>query len=285
MSTTTKTKDQAQGGMSFRTLRPFLALTFGATWGIATLLIFFTDQIVSIFGEIGLANPVFILAVYAPGFAGVFLVWRHYGSAGLGSYLRRLTMWRMSAAWWGFLLVGIPIIVYAGAIMSGTASDSFPFSPWYGVLPALLLALLTGPLEEFGWRGVALPLLQRRFAPLWSSLILGGIWGLWHVPAFLLSGTPQSSWSFAPYVIGILAVSVIMTALFNATRGSILISALLHFQVMNPMFPDAQPWDTLTYVAAAVIIVILNRKNMLSRDNAVVEILMPGDEDVRSLSA
>jgi membrane protease YdiL (CAAX protease family) len=41
------------------------------------------------------------------------------------------------------------------------------------VLPALLPAFLIGPIEELGWRGVALPLLQRRFAPLWASLIVG----------------------------------------------------------------------------------------------------------------
>jgi membrane protease YdiL (CAAX protease family) len=55
----------------------------------------------------------------------------------------------------------------------------------------MAVALFIGPIEEFGWRGVALPLLQRKFAPFWAGLILGGIWGAWHIPAFLMSGTPQ----------------------------------------------------------------------------------------------
>jgi membrane protease YdiL (CAAX protease family) len=114
----------------------------------------------------------FILAVYAPGFAGVFLVWRHYGLKGLGSYFRRLTLWRMSVAWWVFLAIGIPVVFYLGAAIKGTIADPFPFSPWHDVVPALAIALLIGPIEEFGWRGVALPLLQRRFAPLWAGLIL-----------------------------------------------------------------------------------------------------------------
>lgn len=265
--------------MTLRTLRPFLAITFGLTWGLAALLILFTDQIEAIFGEISMTNPLFILAVYAPGFAGISLVWRHYGIQGLGSFFRRLTLWRIPLAWWVFLVAGIPAIVYLGAWITGTIAEPFPFSPWYGVLPAMAIALFIGPIEEFGWRGVALPLLQRRFTPLGAGLILGVIWALWHVPSFLMSGTPQSAWSFGPYFIGILAISVIMTPLFNTARGSILIAALFHFQVMNPVFPDAQPWDTLFYVIAAVIIVVLNRRTMLSRGGGVTEVLMPSAHD------
>jgi membrane protease YdiL (CAAX protease family) len=264
--------------MTFRALGPFFALTFGLTWGLATLFMLFPAQIEAIFGEVSYTNPLFILAVYSPGIAGIFLVWRHYGVRGLGSFFRRLTLWRMPVAWWVFLAIGLPAIVYVGAAIKGTITDPFPFSPWYGVLPALALALFIGPIEEFGWRGVALPLLQRRLAPLWASLILGTIWGIWHLPAFLLSGTPQSSWSVVPFLIGVVAISVILTPMFNAAQGSILIAALFHFQMNGPAWPDAQPWDTLVFVIAAAIIVLLNRKAMLSRGAAVTEVLMPGDE-------
>ena len=121
--------------MTTRTLVPFLALTFGLTWGLAILLMLFTDQIVAIFGEISMSNPLFILAVYSPGIASVLLVWRHYGFGGLGSFFRRLTLWRVSTLWWLFLILGIPAIVYAGAAVKGTIGDPFPFSPWTQALP------------------------------------------------------------------------------------------------------------------------------------------------------
>src|SRR5574341_1940619 len=98
--------------MKTTTLGPFLALTFGLSWGIAALLILFIDQIIAIFGEISLSNPLIILIVYSPGFAGVFLVWRHYGLQGLGSFFRRLMLWRAPIVWWLFLFLGIPAIVY-----------------------------------------------------------------------------------------------------------------------------------------------------------------------------
>ena len=171
--------------------------------------------------------------------------------------------------------------MYAGAAVNGTINDPFPFSPWYQVFPAMMISLFIGPIEEFGWRGLAQPLLQRKFAPFWAGLILGCIWGVWHIPAFLLSGTPQSAWSFGPYFIGVVALAIILTPLFNDARGSLLISALYHFQMMNPVFPDAQPWDTLMVGIAAVIIVWLNRRTMFKRGEGVTEVLMPGRDDER----
>jgi membrane protease YdiL (CAAX protease family) len=275
-----QTELNTRSGMTTKTLIPFLALSFGLTWGIAALFILFTDQLIAVFGEMGITNPLFILAVYSPGFAAVFLVWRQYTPRGLGSFFRRLTLWRASRYWWLYLILGIPAIMYAGAAVKGTISDPFPFSPWYQVLPALAIALFLGPIEEFGWRGLALPLLQRRFAPFWAGLILGFIWAVWHVPAFLIGGTPQSAWSFAPYFGGIIASSVIMTALFNDSRGSLLTAVLVHFQLNNPIWPDAQPWDNLLFVIAAVIIVWLNRRTMFQRGFGITDILMPEQGDI-----
>jgi uncharacterized protein len=262
--------------MSMRTLIAFLAIAFGLSWGLMGLYMAFPDQITAVFGEVGYTNPLFILAVYAPAIAGIFLVWRTYGLRGLASYFRRLTLWRMPLAGWLFVLLGIPAVNYLGAAISGAIAAPFPFSPWYMVFPALLAGLLIGPMEEFGWRGVALPLFQRRFSPLVASLILGIIWGLWHVPSFFMEGTPQSAWAFGPYFVGVVAIAVILTSLFNASKGSLLIAALYHFQMNNPIWPDAQPWGSYIFAAVALVVVVLNRKALLSRDNVVTGVLYGG---------
>jgi membrane protease YdiL (CAAX protease family) len=254
-------------------LVPFLALTFGLTWGLAALLILFTDQIIAIFGEISLSNPLTILAIYSPGIAGVLLVLRQSGLKGLGDFFRRLALWRMPLSWWLFLLVGIPAIVFIGAFLKGTLDTAFPFSPWYLALPALAHALVLGPIEEFGWRGLALPLLQRKYAPFWAGLILGIFWALWHIPSFLISGMPQNAWAVGPYFLGIIAISVILTPMFNASKGSLLIAVLYHFQMMNPLWPDAQPYDNLLFVAVAVIVVWHQRQRMFRRGEAVTEVV------------
>jgi membrane protease YdiL (CAAX protease family) len=264
--------------MSLATLGWFFTLTFGLSWGLAGLLVLFPDQIEDIFGGVSDTNPLFILAVYAPGIVGLVLVWRHYGIAGLASFLRRLTLWRMPIWWWILLILGIPFLFYLAAAIQGTLGEPFPFTHWYGAAKALLIALAVGPMEEFGWRGVALPLLQRRFAPLWASVILGIIWGGWHAPAFLLSGSPQSEWSFGPFMIAVVALSIILTSMFNAARGSLLVPVLFHFQTNNPAWPDAQPWDAFTFAVAAAIVVILNRRAMLAGQGAATNVLLPNDE-------
>ena len=264
--------------MTVRTVIPFFAMAFGLSWGVAALALGFADQLEPIFGPIGLTNPLFFVAVYAPALSGIGLVLRHYGVCGLRSYLRRLTLWRMPLGWAAYLAFGIPVAFYLGAWIKGSPL-SFPFTPWYTVLPALLLMLVLGPMEEFGWRGVALPLLQRRFRPIWADLILSTLWAIWHLPAFLLSGTPQSQWSFPVFFIGVVSISFILTPLFNAASGSILIAAVYHFQMNNPIWPDAQPYDSLIFAALAVLTIIINRRAMFSRSAGVTNVLRPGDEE------
>jgi hypothetical protein len=99
-----------------------------------------------------------------------------------------------------------------------------------------------------------------------------------------LSWTPQSAWSFTPFFVASAAVSVIVTQLFNASRGSILLPMLFHFQLNNPIWPDAQPHDTFAFVAAAIVVFWINRKTMFSREGVVTEVIpqtesrmMPGD--------
>ena len=267
-------KLRKQQPMEVRTLRTFLIATFGISWGIGILLSVFPAQAAGLFGPMGYTNPAFILIVYTPGIVAVALVLRHCGFRGLGGYLRRFTLWRMSWGWWLLLVIGMPAVVYAGAAVKGTLGDPFPFTPWFAVFPALIPALLIGPIEELGWRGVALPLLQRRFSPLWASLILGVAIALWHTPAFFfLSGTKQSSWALGPFFLGIVAISVILTGMFNASRGSLLVAFLFHAQVNGPAWPDVQPWDDYLFVAVAIVVVLVNRKTMLTRGAGATDVL------------
>jgi hypothetical protein len=268
--------DAGKHRIPFISLVPFLAIAFGIAWGVLALYIFLPGPMAALFGEITGQHPLFFLAVYAPAIAAFAVVMYNAGFGGLRRYLSRLLLWRCSAYWYVFLLLVIPLIFIAGAALKGNLlTELYPFSSFGSFMAALGFTAIKGPVEEFGWRGLALPLLQRRLKPFWAALVLGTIWGLWHLPAFLLSGTPQGGWSFMPFFIGSIALSVIVTPLFNSSRGSILLPMLFHFALNNPVWPDAQPYDICLFAAAAVVVTWLNRKEMFAREGAVTEVV-PG---------
>ena len=146
----------------------------------------------------------------------------------------------------------MPLCFVAGAWIKGAPLLSDVAGA--GALVAATLAMaLIGPVEEIGWRGVLQPLAQRRVGPLAAALGVGAIWAVWHLPAFFLSGTPQSGWALGPFLLGTVALGVIAGVLLNAGRGSILWPAIFHWQVNGPAWPDAQPWDAPVFAALAVL--------------------------------
>ena len=60
-----------------------------------------------------------------------------------------------------------------------------------------------------------------------------------------------------------------------ASRGSLLIAYLFHFQLMNPIFPDAQPWDSVLLALVAIVVVVVNRKKMFSPATGVTDVMAP----------
>jgi membrane protease YdiL (CAAX protease family) len=265
--------------ISFLTLIPYLLITFGITWGIIALYIFIPDQTVHIFGEISGNHPLFFLATYSPAIAALGIILMKAGWSDIKRFFGRMLLWRAPAPWYLFILLGVPAMFYLGAIYKGlTFSELFPVSSIGVYLASLMLFAIKGPVEEIGWRGFALPMLQRKMSPFFAAIIIGIVWGFWHLPAFFLSGVPQGAWSFMPFFVGTIALSIFATGLFNASRGSILLPAILHLQLINPLWPDAQPYDTVFVVIAAAIILWLNRSTMFRKGEGVTTII-PGAEE------
>lgn len=264
----------AHGDLPFAALVPFLLLTFVLAWGLLAVFLLFQEHLARVFGPISARHPLFILAVYAPAIAAFTVVAAHAGLAGLRRFLSRLLLYRTTPGWYAFVLLGIPLAYAGGALLKGSKLMDLLALPEAGALLATMAFMLVlGPVEEFGWRGVALPLLQRRLKPARAGLALGLVWGVWHLPAFFLGGTPQSQWGFLPFLAGAVAVSVIVTAMFNASRGSILLAALFHFQLNNPLWPDGQPHDAIIFAVAAGAVLWCNRGAMFSRAGAVTVVV------------
>ena len=95
----------------------------------------------------------------------------------------------------------------------------------------LYVFLVGGGNEELGWRGVALPRLQRSYPALVASLFIGVVWFAWHLPLFLVAGSSQAGVPVYYYTLAVVALSVVFTWLYNETGGSALMTVVLHESV------------------------------------------------------
>jgi len=122
-------------------------------------------------------------------------------------------------------LLVLPLIHLAGVALASRWGGHFPFHPErFALLP---LFLITNLGEEIGWRAYALPRLQEHFHSLAASLILGLVWAAFHWVAFLQN--PTLPWGYL--VVGsvmLIAMSVVMTWVFNHTQQSVIVATTLH---------------------------------------------------------
>src|SRR5947199_3033272 len=147
--------------------------------------------------------------------------------------LRQLVLWRMGFRWYLFALIGLPAIILLSVIFLPGVLASFKGLASVAPLPMLGLFVyiffLGGPLgEELGWRGFALPRLQRAYGPLVGSLILGPIWAFWHLPLFLAPvwNLPPTLLNLGMFVIAATVFTVVMTWVFNNTKDSFFLAFL-----------------------------------------------------------
>jgi membrane protease YdiL (CAAX protease family) len=259
--------------MKRQSLAAYFLLAFVGTW--VTIVPLLLSQ--RGFGLLVLPDPVlllvFFLATYTGPFAAALVVTRvTTGKAGLRQLLRSIVQWRVGLQWYLLVLFGYPLlfaigisVAAGGAIWSEMAQQWPLFFSLY--LPNILVGLFLPSLgEETGWRGFALPRLQRQYGPLFGSLILGTLHGLWHIPAYFVRGMilPDGfdGTVFVANTLAIIAVTFIWTWLVNHARGSVLMAIFIHATsnaagaYIQQLVPGpGSPW--FTFVLASIVALIL----------------------------
>jgi len=243
----------------------FFALTFAWSWACWVLSsIMKTEASVT-------ARALFLIGGFGPGIAAVSVVGFCCGRIGLLHWLGRCLQWRVGWCWFG-LALALPVIVMGmAAAVHVLLGGTMPPSPaiGHGLMVAanfVLVFLVGGPLgEEFGWRGYALPELQKRWGWQTASIVLGALWGIWHVPLFYINGTSQSQTSILTFSVSAVALSVVFSALFNQTRQSVLPALVLHTAINSlpsiiPVMPsndEPRPYQLVVGILALVAIGLL----------------------------
>jgi membrane protease YdiL (CAAX protease family) len=165
------------------------------------------------------------------------------GKAGVRRLLRRCVLWRVGLRWYLIVLVGMPlsVLVCASVLLRGAPLIALVHR-WPLIFTAylpfvLIISVVSILWEEMGWSGFALPHLQQRYHALGGSLLLGALWGLWHLPLLFVpgQGTGPRVGLVTLIVAAVLELGlltamfrIIMTWVFNNTRGSVLIAVLVH---------------------------------------------------------
>ena len=132
------------------------------------------------------------------------------------------------------LLIPLASLVTLAAMALIGLSVQWEFAPpWQALAPTFVIILLLNALpEEYGWWGFALGRMLGRIPgrghALVASLILGAIWGLWHLPLHFIEGTVQSALPVYEFVLQQMVLAIFYTWLFNNTRGAVSVSILFH---------------------------------------------------------
>ena len=210
----------------------FVGLAYAISWGWTFPFVIAGNVV-----ERGVGWPTNLPAGLGPllaAFAVTAVVW---GRKAVRDLLVRMARWRLPWRWWaatlsplGFLAVALAVAAAIGKLPSGSDFGRYSGLSATGIVPVAAIVIVSTFGEETGWRGFALPLLQRRYGAFAAALLITPIWAVWHLPFFFNVAGYRG---FAPvgyvgFVLGLACGSIVLTWLYNGTGGSILACAVWH---------------------------------------------------------
>jgi membrane protease YdiL (CAAX protease family) len=249
----------------------FYLLAFGITW---------VGMVPGALGSHGIApfdRPWFqVLTIFyavGPALAALIVSRLADGKTGLQELFHGLMRWRVGPGWYLVSVLGPFVLFVVAQIITKRLGLSviprgMPVAAFPAVILVFAISLFANTCEEIGWRGFALPRLQKRFNALMATLVVGVLWGLWHLPLFLWLGQPMSESPIALF-ISMVANAFILTWIYNSTQGSIALVALFHFagNVFGATVSGVSPvaYALVNVVVAITLLAVLGGENLSRR--------------------
>ncbi len=234
----------------------FMLLALALSWGL------WISTIASQHGWIEAQIPVMPWGSFGPAIAAIIVAARFRGVREL---LRPALRFRARGIDY-VLAVVAPIMAFAvAAVAELTARGTAPVFAnldklWMAPLLWIVILIVGGPLgEEIGWRGFALPRLLSRIGPLASSLVIGVMWLVWHLPLFWLEGAAQEGSSIALFAVAVFAIAIVFTWFWIRTEGNLWLAITMHTSInvtsvgLAGLIPSLENETVLTPVFTSIL--------------------------------
>lgn len=219
------------------------------------------------------------LTAYAPTLAALLAVAVMRERRGIRRLLKPVLTWRVPVMWYVIAAAGSAVLFLAADIVRALVHAPLPTS-WVTFPGAAAIAFLIGALiagsfgEEVGWRGLGQRRLQGRYGALGAALLVGFLWGLWHLwPVLAPGGLDGTTWADGALTVArLMAMSILFAWLFNSAQGSMAIVMLAHagYNLGIRLVPSvtgdhADPYSAAMFVLAALVVVAATGPRRLSR--------------------
>lgn len=257
-----------------KNLRKYFILSYLLFWLLLALTGFLISQevpvlIQNIMKNISAATPTFVVMIL---FKQLYpnITFRKYIRA---HFLRRTNPLEFLKSFVLQLLIVLAAIA-AFFLINNQPINSITFISVSSILPVFLLVSTSGSLgEELGWRGYALNTLQKKYVPLKAGLIVGVLWGFWHLPLMILSGYSglELMYYMIAFMVAVISLSLVITFYYNKSKN-ILIAMWLHFWfnfLLQLVIIDLLPlliYVSIGYLIAAMGIILFNKKAFLTNE-------------------
>lgn len=165
------------------------------------------------------------------------------------------------------------VVILSFSMINNTPLNAITYISISNVVQVFILVLTSGALgEELGWRGYALNILQKKQIPLIAGLVVGVIWGLWHLPLMIISGYSgvELVYYMIAFMVAIISTSIIITFFYNKSKN-ILVAMWIHFWfnfLLKIVVIDILPlmiYTSIGYLVLATIIVLLYKNELLNK--------------------
>lgn len=246
----------------------FYILVFAISWG-GLLLLAGIDQIPGNPDQVKKLFPLALVIMFAgPSFSGLLMTLLVSGKPGLRELLSRLLRWRIGLRWYAIALLTGPLLV--AAILWLLSQFSSAFIPGIVTADDKIVQVLFGLgwglvggglLEELGWTGFAVPRLRLRYSGLGTGLIVGLLWGVWHILiAFWSSNALAGSLSLTTFVAGFLAFYLVALPAYRILlvwvhdRTNSLVVVMLMHAFLSASTLILQPQGTSGYLTWNIVV-------------------------------